>query len=54
MNVDNDKSMREAAGLVSRVSWPRRSPLPHACTPLTKSKEKLRLLVVYISMSFSL
>ena len=25
MNVDNDQSLRKAAGLVSRVSWPRRS-----------------------------
>ena len=36
----------EAAALVSRVSRLRRSTLARACTPLTKSEEKERLLAV--------
>ena len=35
--------------LASRVSQLRRSTLARACTPLTKSEEKERLLAVYIS-----
>ena len=36
-----------AAALVSRVSRLSRSTLARACTPLTKSEEKDRLLAVY-------
>ena len=36
-----------AAALFSRVSRLRRSTLARACTPLTKSEEKKRLLAVY-------
>ena len=42
-----------AAALVSRVSRLRRS-LERACTPLTKSEEKVRLLAVYITIIGSL
>ena len=38
---------RESHYLVSRVSRFRRSTLARACTPLTKSEEKERLLAVY-------
>ena len=37
---------RDGRGLVSRVSRLRRSTLARACTPLTKSEEKERLLAV--------
>ena len=37
----------KSAALVSRVSRLRRSTLVRACTPLTKSEEKERLLAVY-------
>ena len=37
----------KAAALVSRLSRLRRSTLALACTPLTKSEEKERLLAVY-------
>ena len=40
-----------AAALVSRVSRRRRSTLARACTPLTKSEEKERLLAVYHPLS---
>ena len=40
-----------AAALVSRVSRLRRSTLSRACTPLTKSEEKERLLAVYHPLS---
>ena len=36
-----------AAALVSRLSQLRRSTLVRACTPLTKSEEIERLLVIY-------
>ena len=37
----------QAAALVSHVSRLRRSTLSRACTPLTKTEEKERLLAVY-------
>ena len=37
--------------LVSRVSWLSCSTLSRACTPLTKSEEKERLLAVYAEQS---
>ena len=40
-----------AAALFSRVSRLRRSTLARACTPLTKSEEKERLLAVYSTSS---
>ena len=36
--------------LVSRVSRLRRSTLARACTPLTKSEEKERLLAIYLGL----
>ena len=40
-----------AAALVSRVSLLRRSTLARACTPLTKSEGKERLLAVYFVLT---
>ena len=43
---------RLAAALVSRVSLLRCSTLARACTPLTKSEEKERLLAVYVDFKY--
>ena len=46
MTTSVTEGARQAVALVSRVSRFRRTTLTRACTPLTKSKEKERLLAV--------
>ena len=47
----SSKTPETRTALVSRVSWLRRSRLARACTPLTESEVKERLLAVYVPPS---
>ena len=48
--VTEDARRERHDALVSRLSRLRRSTLARACTPLTKSEEKERLLAVYLGL----